>query len=100
MRSLFDRENSGHDVRVCSAPADVSGHPLADLCFIQNHLGAVSLAQHSDSGTNLAGSAKSTLKRVIMKKRGLHRMQLAPFGQAFDRCYVEALTSRGKREAR
>src|SRR5436305_231995 len=92
MLRLPDR---GNDADVTAAAADVAAHPLADLVVGIR----VPFAQQRDGGADLPRGAVAALETVIADEGGLHRIEAAAGGEAFDRDDRLILMHRRERDA-
>src|SRR5262249_29730773 len=79
-----------------AAAADVAAHPFPDLGLTAG----VALDNAGHRGHDLTGCAVAALKAVVLDERGLHRVQTAAIGQAFDGGNARAFGLHGQREAR
>jgi hypothetical protein len=77
-------------------PADVPAHLFAHLVVGLR----VPLREQPDRGADLAGRAVAALERIVLDERGLNRVQLLAFRQAFDRRHLAANNCDREREAR
>src|SRR5206468_1972413 len=72
--------DSGDDVGVAAAAADVAAHPLADLVIGLR----VPLAQQGYRGADLSGRAVAALEPVIADERGLDGVHALAVRQPLD----------------
>jgi hypothetical protein len=88
--------DSGHDVGIGTATADIAAHQLA------NFIGGVRLVlgDQPGGGTDLAGGAVSALEGVMLDEGLLQGMKRASLRQAFDRRDLCAILHDREREAR
>ncbi len=96
LRGASGALNSGNNVVVSTAAADVSAHTFADVSVVR----AARFFEQRGSGHDLAGGAIATLKSVMLQEGGLDGMQFAILSQALDGGDLVALVHDGKRQTR
>jgi hypothetical protein len=89
-RNFLDRRNY---IRVCTAAADRAAHQLPNVIRCLEQV----LVVEADGETDLARSAVSALKSVVIQKGLLHRMELFTGAQSFYRRNLLSVAHNGER---
>src|SRR2546428_1443787 len=90
-----DAADRGDDVRVRAAPAEIAGHPLADLVVVPR----LAFLEQGDRRKDLSRRAVAALERVLAQEGFLHRVQLSALDQPFDGGDAGALELRDQLQA-
>jgi hypothetical protein len=101
------RGDGADDVHVGAAPAQVAGHPLADLSGGERRLGlqvggdgaGARLGEHGGGRAELARRAVSALERVVADEGVLQGVHFSVGGQALDGGDGAAVVSHGQGQA-